>query len=153
MEVKILRFNKGLLAILTLFVIIMSATAVSAIDDTSDVVGVDDVDNGDLDDIENDEGDDTLYDGDDDGADDAENGDEDGDEDLDVGDNPYRHGEKTPNEKALEEDMAAANAAGSDDAKQHQSSAKVDTSATGNPVVVLLAAMAIIGTGLIRSRK
>lgn len=148
---KILRFNKALLAMLALFVVILSATAVSAIDDAGDVIaadeeteGADTVDNTDTGDATDDGTDDATDDGTDDTTD---------YEDLNVGDNPYRHGEKTPNEKGIDEEAATANASGENNDNVKNAKVSAGSTATGNPLVALLAAVAIVGTGFIRSRK
>lgn len=146
-----MRFNKGILAILALFVVILSATAVSAIDDAGDVIaadeGSDDTDVVD-DTDETDEGDDEATDEE---ADDEV--DDEVDDDLEVGDNPYRHGEKTPNEKAMDSEANAADAAGASAKNPENAKVAAGSTATGNPLLVLAAAMAIIGTGFIRTRK
>ena len=151
-----MKLNKTVLAILALFVVIMGATAVSAIDDTCDVVAADEADDGDANPTEvtttGDESDDNPYHNGEKTPNEKAIDEEAENADLDVGDNPYRHGEKTPNEKAFDEEADNLKAAGSDDAPQ-SSSTQVGSSATGNPLAVLLAAMVIIGTGFVRSRK
>ena len=68
-------------------------------------------------------------------------------EDLDVGDNPYRHGELTSNEATALADSPdnssdAGNAAGSSD---NAKTASANANATGNPLLILGAAIAAIG--------
>lgn len=114
-----------ILAASVLFVVILSATAVSAIDNAGDFVadefanstdGADPIDVSDSVDLDN---------------------------PLDVPDNG------DDNETTGEAEVATANAAGGDD----NSKIPVGSKPTGNPLVVLLTAIAIVGAGFIRNRK
>lgn len=142
-----MRLKTVIFSILIMSIVVLGAGLASALENSTDTLSVDVDDNGKLNAIEPAEGD-----GDTNESEDNETLDV--DEDLDVGDNPYRHGALTPNEKAILDDMAAGDAAGGDDSKASQSSdTSLNNSATGNPLVVLLAAVAIIGTAFIRHKK
>ncbi len=132
--------NKKIFALLAIFLMIASISVISAADDD---VTLGDGDTVPEEDIGDDTGDDTG-----DGTED-ETGDDDttGDEDLDVGDNPYRHGALTPNEKAFLEDGKAAGGENSNTVSASGSPT------TGNPILVLLAAMAILGAYPLSRKK
>jgi hypothetical protein len=146
-----IRFNKAIL-ILALFAVILSAAAVSATDGAGDVIAdklTDSTEGEDIDvsgsvnltnslDVDDDETDDDedLDDSDDEELDDNQTtygG------DLDIAYSSYSPDEKNPNETAVN--------------KENNDKVSVDSTATGNPLIVLLASMAIIGTGFIRTRK
>ena len=79
--------------------------------------------------------------------------DDDDEEDLELDDSPYRHGELTSSEAAALADApanGAANAAGSSD---NAKTTGANTNATGNPLLVLLAAIAALGIYPISRRK
>ncbi len=134
-----MKFNKTILAALALFAVILSATAVSAIDGGGDVIGVDKY-------ADSTDGEDPVDVSD---SVNLSNSLDIDDEDFDLGDNPYHHGAKMPNEKAMDEEATEANAAG----ENNDAKISVGSTATGNPLIVLLAAMTLAGTGLIRNRK
>ena len=132
---------------MAIFVVLLSVSFVSAVD-TTDVAIADDADDDES--VENTTADDAAAD---DEATDEDQDDE--EEDLDVGDNPYRHGELTGNEIAALADSPdnasdAGNAAGSiDNAK----TTNVNTNATGNPLLVLVVALAALGIYPLSRRK
>lgn len=134
---------------MAIFIVLLSVSFVSAVD-TTDVAIADDA--GDDESVENTTGDDDAADDDaaDDEATDEDQDDE--EEDLDVGDNPYRHGELTANEKAALADSPddAGNAAGSTD---NAKTTNVNTNATGNPLLVLVVALAALGIYPLSRRK
>ena len=133
---------------MAIFIVLLSVSFVSAVD-TTDVAIADDA--ADDESVENTTGDDDAAD--DDAADDeATDEDQDDEEDLDVGDNPYRHGELTANEKAALADSPddAGNAAGSTD---NAKTTNVNTNATGNPLLVLVVALAALGIYPLSRRK
>lgn len=128
--------NKKIIAILAIFLMIASISVISAADD--DLTQTDDstvTEDDAIDETEDSTDDET---GDDDTTD---------DEDLDVGDNPYRHGALTPNEKAFLEDGKAAGGENSNTVSASGSPT------TGNPILVLLAAMAILGAYPLSRKK
>lgn len=132
---------------MAIFVVLLSVSFVSAVD-TTDVAIADDA--ADDESVEN-----TTAD--DDAADDeaTDEGQDDEEEDLDVGDNPYRHGELTGNEIAALADSPdnasdAGNAAGSTD---NAKTTNVNTNATGNPLLVLVVALAALGIYPLSRRK
>lgn len=129
---------------MAIFIVLLSVSFVSAVD-TTDVAIADDA--GDDESVENTTGDDDAAD---DEATDEDQDDE--EEDLDVGDNPYRHGELTANEKAALADSPddAGNAAGSTD---NAKTTNVNTNATGNPLLVLVVALAALGIYPLSRRK
>ncbi|WP_405290633.1 hypothetical protein [Methanobrevibacter sp.] len=129
---------------MAIFIVLLSVSFVSAVD-TTDVAIADDA--ADDESVENTTGDDDAAD---DEATDEDQDDE--EEDLDVGDNPYRHGELTANEKAALADSpdGAGNAAGSAD---NAKTTNVNTNATGNPLLVLVVALAALGIYPLSRRK
>lgn len=132
---------------MAIFVVLLSVSFVSAVD-TTDVAIADDA--ADDESVENTTGDDAAAD---DEATDEDQDDE--EEDLDVGDNPYRHGELTGNEIAALADSPdnasdAGNAAGSTD---NAKTTNVNTNATGNPLLVLVVALAALGIYPLSRRK
>lgn len=132
--------NKKLLAIFAIFLVLASISAISAED--NETVN---------DDSQNQE--ESVTPSEDDLAPNEKNPDgvpnhPDEDEDP-VGDNPYRHGEKTPNEKAFDEESAAVQAAGGESKTVSASGSPT----TGNPILVLLAAMAVLGAFPLSRRK
>ena len=128
--------NKKIFAILAIFLMLASISVICAADDDVTPTGDDTV-------PEDDTGDETQDNTEDDTGDD----DTTGDEDLEVGDNPYRHGALTPNEKAFLEDGKAA---GGENSNAISASG---SPTTGNPILVLLAAMAILGVYPLSRRK
>ena len=131
--------NKKIFALLAIFLMIASISVISAADD--DVTPTDD---GTV--PEEDIGDDTGDDTEDGAEDDTGDDDTTGDEDLEVGDNPYRHGALTPNEKAFMEDGKAAG-------ENSNTISASGSPTTGNPILVLLAAMAILGAYPLSRKK
>lgn len=133
-------------AILIMLIIIIGAGTASALENSTDALSADVDEDGKLNAVEPAQGDEDTNE--------SEYNETDEDDDLDLGDNPYHHGALTPNEKAFLEDMAAGDAAGGDDSEAPRSyDTSLNNSATGNPLVVLLGAVAIVGTALIKGRK
>lgn len=129
-----MRFNKTILTIFALFAVILSAAAVSAIDDAGDGNVPDEY-------ADSTDGEDPI-----DVSDSVNlfNSLDISDEDLDTGDDTYSNSEKTP-----DEEPSAPTAAGEDG----NSKVSAGSTAAGNPLTALLTAIAITGTGFIRSRK
>ena len=131
---------------MAIFIVLLSVSFVSAVD-TTDVAIADDA--ADDESVENTTADDDAAD------DEATDEGQDDEEDLDVGDNPYRHGELTGNEIAALADSPdnasdAGNAAGSTD---NAKTTNVNTNATGNPLLVLVVALAALGIYPLSRRK
>lgn len=125
-----------------MFIVVIGTGAASALENSTDIISDDGNEDIEQDTSETPENQDQSE------IEDNETGDE--YDDLDLGDNPYHHGALTPNEKAFLEDMAA----GGDDVNDAQSTnTPLNNSATGNPLLILLASLAIVGTALIRGRK
>ena len=125
---------KGLIALLAIFVVLMSASAVCA----EDAVPSDDVAEDDFGDIATD-GD--AEDGDDEDIDDIDDtGDTEDEEDVDVVPTEY-----DPNMEILLDSAAASGANDDGNANADGDETPLDDNATGNPILVLLAALAVLG--------
>ena len=136
--------NKKIIALLAIFIMIASVSVISAADNDVTPIGDGTVPEDGLGDNT---GDDTEDGTEDSTEDDTGDDDTTGDEDLEVGDNPYRHGALTPNEKAFMEDGKAA---GGENSNAISASG---SPTTGNPILVLLAAMAILGVYPLSRKK
>ena len=141
---------------MAIFIVLLSVSFVSAVDTTDAVIADDDDDDASVENTTDDDSDDDDDDADDedDDEDDEDDDDEDDDdeEDLELDDSPYRHGELTSSEAAALAD-APDNANGVAGSSNNAKTTGTNTNATGNPLLVLLAAIAALGVYPISRRK
>ena len=140
---------------MAIFIVLLSVSFVSAVDTTDAVIADDDDDDASVENATDDDSDDDDDDSDDDDDDDDDEDDDDEDddeEDLELDDSPYRHGELTSSEAAALAD-AQDNANGAAGSSDNAKTTGANTNATGNPLLVLLAAIAALGIYPISRRK